>query len=303
MPFSIILEYIPYTPFFRHRQTRNNLNKFWAKLFLHMQQQEADGTLMKGSIAEALVKFSKIPGITSKDVESEISILFIAGHETTAHSLSWYMYSLCKHPDIQELNRTAIMEMKDPQGSDSLVLPPIVEATLKESMRKYAVVVSGSTRRVDNEAGFTLKGAGVNGCDIHLPRGTWIQVPIYALHNCTSNWGFDAGEFNPYRWFDSDDESKEEIEHEPAMKASKGSFVGWGPRSSDLSFAPFSFGPRNCLGTNLALLELRKAIPRLLSEFSFKLADPAMADESIAMETFLTLHPANELRVNISSHT
>ena len=42
-----------------------------------------------------------MPDVDEEHVLTEINLAFIAGHETTAHSLSWVIYALCKFPDIQ----------------------------------------------------------------------------------------------------------------------------------------------------------------------------------------------------------
>jgi cytochrome P450 len=302
---------MPWTVFSRLRKARNRLNSFWETLFDHIQTLASGGELHPDSIAAMIIRFSLMEGVTKKDVIGEISILFIAGHETTAHTLSWYIYSLCLHPGIQIANQAAI-DVEYDWGSDaeseSLTLPALVEATMKESMRRYPVVPQGSIRRVVDKDGYTVKSPGVH---IHLPQGTYVQIPIYAVHNSQKNWGPTALTFNPFRWLaDLDDEVDKDVFDDDEVKDGdnifdkrkimSGSFVGCGPTTDTLAYCPFSFGPRNCLGMNLALLELRKTIPRLLREFNFSFADPRMLDECFAMQTFITLRPTNELLVRLS---
>ena len=63
-----------------------------------------------------------------------------------------------------------------------------------------------------------------------------------------------------------------------------------------LMFAPFGYGPRNCLGMNLALLELRTVIPELVRRFEFRLPEELQdREEEYFMETFLTLRPRDKL--------
>ena len=70
-------------------------------------------------------------------------------------------------------------------GSDD-TLPPIIDATLKESMRKYPVAPDGSLRMVEDPMGFSF--TTLDGKNINIPKGTWVHVPIYALHNYSGNW-------------------------------------------------------------------------------------------------------------------
>ena len=75
-----------------------------------------------------------------------------------------------------------------------------------------------------------------------------------------------------------------------------------------LSFAPFSFGQRSCLGTNLSLLEMRFVIPQLLLNFQFNFAlteeggNEDIEDVVEEFETFVTMRPkGGSLMVKIST--
>ena len=97
-----------------------------------------------------LVSLSKQPGVTTEDVLGEIAVLFIAGHETTAHTLSFYIHALCKHHEVQQLNRKAVVKAALEKGDSYApgALPPIVDATLKESMRMMPVAPNGRAHYV-----------------------------------------------------------------------------------------------------------------------------------------------------------
>ena len=41
-------------------------------------------------------------------------------------------------------------------------------------------------------------------------------------------------------------------------------------------FIPFSIGPRDCIGQNLAKVNYQTTVPMLLSQFSFKLAEEVL---------------------------
>jgi cytochrome P450 len=60
---------------------------------------------------------------------------------------------------------------------------------------------------------------------------------------------------------------------------------------------PFSHGARNCIGMNLALMEMRTALHEVLGLFRFELADPSLRDEAVAMESVITLRPHKMLPV------
>lgn len=66
-----------------------------------------------------------------------------------------------------------------------------------------------------------------------FPPGTCLSVPTYTMHHSKAIWGPDADEFKPSRWAD-----------------------GVITAEQRTAFIPFSYGPRACLGRNIAEMEL-----------------------------------------------
>ena len=187
------------------------------------------------------------------------------------------------YPDIQERVHKELTAVTQKREECADLLPPYVEACLKESMRKYPVAGGASIRRVQDEAGYQLTDK------ITLPKDTWICVPIYSLHNSKHIWGEDVQEFKPERFMpDSDIQNP---------FASPAAYSGVGKTANSISFLPFTYGVRNCPGMNLALLEIRSAIAVLMSRYSFELADVNMKNEDNCLKTFLTMKPDNALPV------
>jgi benzoate 4-monooxygenase len=59
-----------------------------------------------------------------------------------------------------------------------------------------------------------------------------------------------------------------------------------GERSqSEKYFIPFSYGPRACVGRNVAMMELLKVLANVLKRYHFELIDPAR--ETLLREGFL----------------
>ena len=198
-------------------------------------------------------------------------------------------------------------------------VPAYLEAVIKESMRKYPTAATVIHRTVTMEEGLKLDLSHLIGkywitadnCSVTIPKNALITVSAFAVQNCTNNWGSDATDFIPERWLPTVSVAGVLDSVEPAdygevdlekdfggnPLASAAIFSGGGLDSSEISFAPFSHGLRNCIGMNLALLEIRLTALQLVKNFTFELADNAMRDDRTSVENRFTLRPKYDLPI------
>jgi len=202
--------------------------------------------------------------LTNEELVSEVTLFFIAGHETTSALLSWTLYYLSKYPQIRE---RVLQELKEVEAPTDESAPPwsvvnhlpYLTQVLKETLRLRGPV-PGFIRATINEEVY-------NG--MTLPVGTPILVHGWSIHRDPRHWAEPVEEFNPDQF--SPENSK---------------------NRNLLAFQPFATGPRNCLGMQFAMLEARTVLTYLLPRFQFQLVGEPSIKESILMR-------AQDLRMKV----
>lgn len=136
---------------------------------------------------------------TDSMLENHLLTFLAAGHETTATSMTWALYTLCLYPDIQRRLREEVRE-KLPHVLDD---GPAVHMTanMLDSL-PYLHAVCNEVFRIYPPAGMTRRVA-VNSTSIlgqFIPAGTEIVISPRAMNLSRELWGDDAADFNPERW-------------------------------------------------------------------------------------------------------
>lgn len=116
-----------------------------------------------------------------------------------------------------------------------------LERVIQEVLRIHSTSSMGLPRMVP-------EGPGVEILGHHFPAGTVLSVPAYTIHHSKEIWGPDADEYNPDRWLE-----------ERLTERQKNAFI------------PFSYGPRSCVGRNVAEMELALTVATVFRRYEFEL--------------------------------
>ncbi|KAI3800129.1 hypothetical protein L1987_35439 [Smallanthus sonchifolius] len=199
----------------------------------------------------------------------DISLSFvIAGKDTSADTLTWFFYMLCKHPLIQqkiaEEVKTATEADDDTSMDDfglklteaALEKMHYLHAALSETLRLYpAVPLDGKSAVKDDVLPDGLK----------IKKGEGVAYIAYPMGRMTYIWGDDAEEFRPERWLNN----------------------GVFRPESPFKFTAFQGGPRICLGKEFAYRQMKILAAFLVYFFRFKLVDES---KEATYKTMFTLH-------------
>ena len=204
----------------------------------------------------------------------QLMTFLVAGHETTANTLSWAIFYLCRYPSQQHRLRQEIREhLPSPQSSDFepraelLDELPFLQAVCNEILRLMPVIPMVYRQAAEPT---TLLGHPI-------PAGTTVVISPWAVNRSVTEWGEDATEFRPERW----------MEEARGVEA-KGSL-----NSGNLM--TFLHGPRACIGQGLARAELAVLLAGIVGSFEMRLPDGA--EEVKEKFGFATVRPAGGLHV------
>ncbi|KAL7810678.1 cytochrome P450 [Trichoderma aethiopicum] len=183
--------------------------------------------------------------LTFEELAANASILIIAGSETTATALSAVAYFLSLNLEAQAKLAQEVRSMfNSPQEITITSVQHLTYmlAVIDEAMRLYPPVVAGLTRLI-SEGGAVVAGE-------YVPEGTYVEVWQWPLFHNPSYWK-KPEEFIPERWLG-----------DPMFADDKRE-----------AFQPFSTGPRNCVGKNLAYSEMRLILARVIFQYDLKAAE------------------------------
>lgn len=171
--------------------------------------------------------------MSAPEIRDNLLTFIVAGHETTALTLSWAFYLMAFDQDMQARAHREARDVLAGRAATAgdLTKLPLIRRIIDETLRLYppAGVVSRTAQRDDRLCGTDIR------------TGDTVIIPIYALHRHHALWE-DPDAFRPDRWT-----------HKPDRYA----------------YLPFGDGPRICIGMSFALQEAVIILATLLSRFRF----------------------------------
>lgn len=161
--------------------------------------------------------------MSDQQLLDEIRTLYLAGHETTANTLSWSWLALSREPEVYakvEAEIDSVLQGRAATFEDVQQLP-YCNAVIKESLRCYP-------------AAWVFQRMAVEDVEISgyaLPKGTFIWISPWVLHH-DARWFTNPNAFMPERWLAE--------KHEQPLRE---------------AYIPFGGGPRICIGNGFAMME------------------------------------------------
>ncbi|KAK7953133.1 cytochrome P450 monooxygenase [Apiospora saccharicola] len=198
------------------------------------------------------------PGVLEETCD-QLKTFFFAGHDSTSAILVWAIYELSRTPHALQGVHDELDTLfgrdgaRDPSIVQAKLLAPggeeivhrmrYISAVLKETLRLHPP--AGSVRVARPGSGFVVSTP--EGGEYNLD-GCWMYINHNIVHRDPAVYGDSANDFVPERWLSSGTDT-----HLPPASA----------------WRPFERGPRNCIGQELANIELRVIIAMLARRYEF----------------------------------
>jgi len=195
--------------------------------------------------------------MSDRQLRDEAMTLYLAGHETTALTLTWSWYLLSQHRQVDEKLLSEWQHVLAGRAPTAEDLPRLsyTAAVIAESMRLFPpVYVIGREATVDLELG-----------GYQVKRGYTVLMSQWVNHRDLKYFP-EPEEFRPERWED-----------------------GLAKRIPKFAYYPFGGGQRLCVGNTFALMEAAIVLATVGQRYRFTLDPEAV----IGIKPQITLLPAN----------
>ncbi|CAM6114405.1 unnamed protein product [Calypogeia fissa] len=241
---------------------------------------------------------SRFMSITDRETYSDAHLrdvlinFIIAGRDTTALTLSWLFYELCRNPNVVEniiselktvleetpTEKEEVTDLQSPGFGEKVVA--FSERLTYQNLGKLHYLHAAVTEALRLYPAVPLETKEAAGDDT-LPDGTQIKkgqlvsFNPYSMGRLKCIWGPDVMEFKPERWLKN----------------------GVFQTQSPFKLITFQAGPRICLGKDSAYLQMKMTTAILLRFFKFDLVP---GDSPPRYALMLVLYIAKGIRLRVS---
>ena len=242
----------------KNRQAREALRRLESLVQGMMRQHEHAGD---ESLLALLAAAQDSPD--SKRMRDEVMTLLLAGHETTAATLTWVWYLLAQHPEVERRLHAEVDQVLGGRRATLSDVPRLVytKMIVSETLRLYPPVWLLPRRTIEPDR-----------LDRHdIPANSDVLVCVYTIHRHPQFWD-EPERFDPERFAP-----------EKGAERDTGAYL------------PFGAGPRTCLGSRFGLMEVMLTVATIAQQFSLRLA----GERKVEPEASLTLHPRHGLPMSL----
>lgn len=257
------------------RSTDHEASDFFMNVFKETVEYREKNHIRRKDFLQILIDLrngNEAIGLTLNELCAESFAFFGGGFETTATTISFCLYFLAQHTEIQDKLRQNILETLTHHDGhftyDSL------------SEMKYLSMVVDETLRMNPPIPMAMRQCTINykvpNSNLVIPKGVSVFVPTLAIHY-DSQYYPSPEMFNPERF--NDENVKNRIPY---------------------TYLPFGDGPRICIGMRFGIISTKIAVAKLILNFNVKVSSKTQIPMKFSFSSpFMT--PAKDIYLNLRS--
>ena len=266
LPFALLpgaeyLERLPVGPMPGMQRALAALDKLIFGLIAERRASGVSGDDLLGMLMEAEDEAGRMD---ARQVRDEALTILMAGHETTANALTFCLWLVARHTDVQERMAAIVADVCGSRVPEAADYPRLsyLQQVFAESMRLYppAWVVA----RTATEP-YTMRTGE------EIPKGAHLIVSPLVVHH-DARWWPEPERFDPERFT-------------PEAKAGRHKFA----------YMPFGGGARYCIGEGFAWMEGVLMLATVLQGWRLSVADAEM--EKVPITPKFTIRPTGPVEV------
>ncbi len=197
-----------------------------------------------------------------EELHDQLVTLLLDGHETTTSAMVWMLSWIHYLPEVQSRLRTELAELGPHPDPIAITQLPYLTAVCQETLRIYPITPTAFVRVLREP--MTIAGYS-------FAAGTALMPATYIIHQRPDIYP-DPKQFRPERFLE-----RQFAPHE---------------------YLPFGGGHRRCIGSALAMMELKLSMATLLQEFELMLPRPGPIEPA---RRGLTMAPPASMRFRVKS--
>ncbi|KAM8714441.1 hypothetical protein ACLKA7_014554 [Drosophila subpalustris] len=241
----------------RMRMVPDDVHEFFMRLVNETIAYREKEKIKRNDFMEMLIELKQkgtftldngevVTGLDVGELAAQVFVFFLAGFETSSSTMSYCLYELAQHSDIQDKLREDVLRVLEKHDGkvtyECIKDMRYLDQVISETLRLYTIVPFLERKALND---YVVPGHP----KYVIEKGTQVIIPATAFHRDEDFYPepekFDPDRFSPEKVADRDS-------------------VEW---------LPFGDGPRNCIGMRFGLMQTRVGLTQLIKNFKFSVCE------------------------------
>nr|WDY85981.1 cytochrome P450 6HZ3 [Pagiophloeus tsushimanus] len=222
-----------------YREKNNISRKDYLNLLIQLKNKgtlDGDGNVKETTKGNDMLTFDEVVG--------NMFLMYVAGFETSSTTTTYLLYEIAKNQDIQNKCRQEILKIFENRADNSLTYEDLAE------MKYCEMCIYESLRRhmpVPEVPRMCTKDYKIPGTDQVVEKNTLVLIPGFSVHNDPDYYP-NPSVYDPERFNEANKQTR-----------------------PDFAFLGFGGGPRYCLGFRFAIMQIKIALVKYLTNYRYTL--------------------------------